>query len=94
MFTEMELDPAFGLTLPGKVAAEGLRIIDVVAQIHLDRGGSGVARMMAASTAALADRYVATGEADVTDIDAYLQNCADETFWAAYYSTVSVVARK
>jgi hypothetical protein len=50
--------------------------------------------MMGASTTALADKYVATGEATRSDIQQYVRNAADKTMWSIYYSTVSVVATK
>lgn len=94
LFEEMELDPAYGLTLPQKVVAQGLEIVEVDSRIHLARGGSLMARMMGASTTALADKYVATGEARKSDIQQYVQNTNDDKFWTIYYGTVSVVARK
>jgi hypothetical protein len=49
---------------------------------------------MGYSTRALADRYIATGEASGADIDRYIQNSADPEFWSVYYSTETVIARK
>jgi hypothetical protein len=94
MFEGLLLDPAYGLSLPRKVAAQGLHIIEVDSRIHLARGGSPIARLMAASTRALASKYVATGETTQSDIEAYTRNAANDQFWAVYYSTVSVVATK
>jgi SAM-dependent methyltransferase len=94
MFEQMQLDPAFGLGLPRKIAAEGLRILRVESRIHLNRGGGTMARMMGESTRALRDKYIATGEADSADIEKYIHNANDEKFWAVYYSTVSVLADK
>ena len=94
LFEEMELNPGYGLILPARVVAAGLEIVSVDSRIHLDRGGSRMARMMAASLRALADRYIATGAADPTDVEQYRENTEDESRWAVYYSTVSVVARK
>lgn len=92
MFEQMQLDPAYGLSLPGKIAAEGLQILRVDLQTHLNRGGDTMARMMGESTRALADKYVATGEATPADIEKYIDNASNPQFWAVYYSTVSVVA--
>jgi predicted O-methyltransferase YrrM len=92
MFEQMQLDPAYGLTLPGTIAAEGLQVLRVDSRIHLDRGGSRMARMMGESTRARPDRYVATGEANPADIEAYVANTKNEQFWSVYYSTVSVIA--
>src|SRR5439155_19889569 len=94
MFDELRLDPAYGLSLPAKIALQGLQIVEVDSRLHLARGGSAVARMMAASTRALAAKYVDTGEATDSDIEAYTTNAANDRFWAVYYATISVVARK
>ena len=94
MFEQMQLDPAFGLSLPPKIAGAGMRIQRVDARVHLQRGGDTLARMMGESTRALRDKYIATGEADGTDIEKYIDNASDDRFWAVYYATVSVVAAK
>lgn len=94
LFEEMQLDPGYGLTLPEKVAATGLRVVEVDSRIHLARGGSLMARMMATSTNALADKYIATGEATQADIDQYVLNANDDQHWAVYYATISVIATK
>ena len=94
MFEEMELDPAYGLSLPKKVAAEGLEIVEVDSRLHLVRGGSLMARMMGASERALADKYVATGEASHADIERCIDNTNDDQFWTVHYCTVTVVATK
>lgn len=94
MFEQMQLDPAYGLSLPAKIAAERLQILRVVGHLHLNRGGDTMARMMGESTRALADKYVATGEATPADTEKYIENANDTRFWAVYYSTVSAVAVK
>jgi len=94
MFEELQLDPAYGLSLPRKIADEGLRIVRVDSHIHLNRGGDTMARMMGESTKALREKYVATGEADPSDIERYIENANNERFWGVYYSTVSVIAQK
>lgn len=94
MFEQMQLDPAFGLGLPQKIAGEGLRILRVDSRIHLHRGGDTMARMMGESTRALRDKYIATGEADGAEIEKYIERANDDRIWAVYYSTVSVVAQK
>ena len=53
-----------------------------------------MARMMGASTTALADKYVATGQASESDIKDYVQSTNNDQFWTIYYATVSVVATK
>ena len=94
MFEEMQLDPAFGLSLPRKIAEEGMRALRVGSRLHLNRGGNTLARMMGESTRALREKYVGTGEADCADVEKYIANANDDRFWAVYYSTVSVVAEK
>ena len=94
MFEELQLDPAYGLSLPEKVAARGFRILRVDARLHLARGGDTIARMMGESTRALGARYVETGEAGPEDIEAYIGNANNERFWGVWYSTVSVIAAK
>ena len=94
MFEDMSLDPAYGLSLPEKTAAAGLHVLEVDTRIHLACGGSPVARMMGESTRALADKYVATGEASPSDIERYIANAGNHHFWAVYYATVCVVAKK
>jgi SAM-dependent methyltransferase len=94
VFDELQLDPAYGLSLPAKLAVQGFQIVEVDSRLHLARGGSPIARMMAASTRALAAKYVGTGETTDSDIEAYTRNAANDQFWAVYYSTVSVIATK
>jgi hypothetical protein len=94
MFENMQLDPAYGLTLPQRIAAMGLEILRVDSRLHLDRGGDTMARMMGHSTSALRDKYVTTGKCDGSDIEAYIKNSADPNFWAVYYSTVAVIATR
>ncbi len=94
MFEQKGLDPGYGLSLPGKIAAQGFSIVDVDSRIHLAQGDTCIARMMGASTQALADKYIATGEATAADIDAYIRNTKNEQFWSVYYATVSVIATK
>ena len=94
LFESMQLDPAYGLSLPEKIASEGLKILSVDSQIHLANGGSPVARMMEVSTRALAEKYIDTGEADQEDIDQYALNASNEQLWSIYYTTVSVIAMK
>jgi predicted O-methyltransferase YrrM len=92
MFEQMQLDPAYGLSLPRKIATAGLQVLKVDSRLHVNRGGDTMARMMGESTRALSDKYVATGEADAKDINKYIENANNDRFWAIYYSTVSVVA--
>jgi len=91
MFEQMNLDPAYGLSLPAKIAALGLKILRVDAQLHLNRGSDPMARMMGESTRALRDKYLATGAAGPTDVETYIRHANDSSLWSVYYSTVSVV---
>ena len=94
MFEELQLDPAYGLSLPARVAATGLQVLTVDSRIHLNRGGDTMARMMVESTWALCDKYLATGQAGPGDINKYIENANRDDCWALHYSTVSVIARK
>ena len=94
LFQERGCEADYGLRLPQRVGAVGLRVTTVDSRLHLANGGSTMARMMAASTTALADKYVTTGEASQQDIEQYLRNAEDEQFWTIYYSTTSVIAAK
>lgn len=94
MFENKGLNPRYGLDLPGKITAQGVQIVHSDAQLHVAPGGSSVARMMAASQQALADEYVATGEASDSDIEQYVRSADDRQFWTVYYCTVSIVAQK
>ena len=93
-FERRNLDPRFGLDLPEKVAATGLQILDVVSHLHLARGGSPMARLMAASATSLEGEYVDTGEATSRDVEEYVRRACDDRYWTTYYATVSVVASK
>jgi hypothetical protein len=53
-----------------------------------------MARMMGESTRALRDKYIATGMASGTNIENYIENANNARFWAVYYSTVTVIAKK
>ena len=94
MFDEMQLDPDYGLALPQRVSGAGFEVCQVDARMHLHQGGDTLARMMGHSSNALQEKYIATGEADVADIAKYIENSTNHQFWAVYYSTVTVVARR
>jgi hypothetical protein len=94
MFEQMQLDPGFGLTLPAKIAKAGLEVLTVDSHLHLNRGGDTMALMMGESIRALREKYIATREADATDIEKYIENANNARIWAVYYSTVSVIAKR
>lgn len=92
MFSGMSLDPGYGKRLPLALARCGFQVTRVDARSHLEPGGGPVASVMADSTQALRDKYVATGEAIHDDVDRYITAARDPASWALYYSTVGVVA--
>lgn len=93
-FEDRSLDPAYGLTLPRKIESAGLEIVDVDSRLHLARGGSLMAQLMAASTSALKNDYIATGATTAADIESHLENTRANNYWSVYYSTISIVAKK
>jgi len=94
MFFDLNLDPAFGLKLPLLLQKTNLNIEYIVDNRHLCCGGSKVAKLMGSSAATLQNQYVQTQEASVQDIQTYINNSMDSSFWSSYYSTISVVGRK
>lgn len=93
-FQDRGLNPAFGLSLPESIARQGLEVLETDARIHLARGNSAMARMMASSTAALSDMYVGTGEVSEPEVQEFISQARDPECRAVYYSTISVVAVK
>ncbi len=93
MFVDLGLNPAYGLSLPKKLEAEGFEVLDVHARLHFAPGLSPVAEVMAESAAALRDKYIATGEASASDLDDYMTNAKNDKYWSVYYSTISVIAK-
>lgn len=94
MFSNLDLNPAYGLTLPQKLTAAGFEVLEVISRLHLAPGLSPVAKVMGASAAALRAPYLATGEANKPDLDQYIANTQNPEYWTVYYSTISVIARK
>src|SRR4029077_15229437 len=92
MFSGMSLDAGYGKRLPSMMSRCGLDVSHVEARSHLERGGDPVAMMMAESTQALRDRYIATEEANSDDVDTYIRAVHDPKSWATYYATVGVIA--
>jgi len=62
--------------------------------MHLEFGGSKVARVMSASTEALKEKYTETGECSEDDIDTYIKGAKDPRSFSAYYATTSIVGTK
>ena len=49
---------------------------------------------MGESAQTLTDKFLATGEAtEKEDIQHYVRNAHDPSYWSVYYSTVSVIAQ-
>jgi len=94
MFTDLGLNPAYGLSLPQKLQQNGFEIADMLCKLHLCPGNTPVAKVMGKSTEALADTYIATGEAEAADIKQYIANTEDPQYWSVYYSTTSVLAKR
>ncbi len=93
MFLDMDLDPMYGIHLPDKLMKTGYDIIHLDAALHFCRGNSPAAKVMAASATALREKYIASGEANKEDIENYIKNARDGTYWAVYYATVSVMVK-
>ena len=92
MFLVAGLDPGYGIGLPHRVAEAGFDIVRVSSTMHLCPGLGPIATLMAASAAALREKYTETGIATDQDIDRYMTRAQDPGYWALYYSTVSVIA--
>lgn len=61
---------------------------------HLCSGNSKVAKLMGSSAATLQNNYVKTQKASIQDVEIYLSNSLDNSFWTVYYSTISIVGKK
>jgi ubiquinone/menaquinone biosynthesis C-methylase UbiE len=94
MFSGMSLDPGYGKRMPESIAHLGLAVKYAETITHLEPGGGPVALMMADSTEALREKYVATAQAHGEDVDQYIDGSRDPKSWAIYYSTVRVIAAK
>ncbi len=94
LFTGLGLNPAYGLSLPQKLQHFGFEIVDVQTKLHFAPGDAPVAKVMGSSCQALAEKYIATGETEATDIQQYIANSRDPRYWSVYYSTISVIAKR
>lgn len=94
LFRGLSLDPGFGKHLPLLLTDAGLAIRCLEDRGHLEPGGGPVAMVMADSAGALREKYAATGEASLEDVDRYARAARDPKSWALYYSTIGVVALK
>jgi ubiquinone/menaquinone biosynthesis C-methylase UbiE len=93
MFTNAGLNPAYGISLPRKLAEAGLNIVRTRATLHLCAGNSPIADVMAESALVLRKEYTGTGVATDQDIDRYVASANDAQYWSVYYTTVSIIAR-
>jgi hypothetical protein len=94
LYRSMGTEYQMGRKLPALLEAEGLQQICAETFIPLARGGSGIANVMKRSVDHLRDPLIGTNAASALDVDRYLRLCDDPSFWAIYYATVSVCARK
>lgn len=93
MFANRGIDYALGVKLPAIFQKLGLQVLSIENDTPLSQGGLGIAKVMKMSTAQLADKYVATGEATHQDIEQYCLFAEDTKAWAIYPATVRVTAR-
>jgi hypothetical protein len=63
-------------------------------EMHLEFGGSRVAKVMAASTEALKEKYTETGECSEDDIGTYIKGANDPRSFATYYAMTLIVGTK
>lgn len=92
MFLSKKLDPGLGVKMYDKLIKAGFHIIQCRQRVHLEKGGSPVAKMMAASAGALLPYYQSTGLAGKTDILTYIKAAHDPCSLAIYYTTHDYIA--
>ena len=94
MFSQRGMDYAFGARLPTVLQERHLEDISIENDSAIVCGGSPHALMMAMSTSALGDKYIATKLAAAGDIERYARFAAKPACWATYHATIRAVARK
>jgi SAM-dependent methyltransferase len=94
MFSQRGMDHAFGARLPALFQEQSLEDISIENDAAIVCGGSPHAQMMAMSTSALGDKYIATELAAVEDIERYGRFAASPACWATYHATIRGVGRK
>ena len=94
MFQAKGLNPAYGMQVGLDMASFGLNIDIIDSEMHLEFGGSRVAKVMSASTEALKEKYIETGECSEDDIGTYIKGAKDLRSFAIYYATTSIVGTK
>ena len=93
MFTQLGMDYAIGLRLPHQLQQHGFENLKVENDTPLVKGNTGVANVMKMSARQLREKYLATGDANDTDIDAYCHFADDVNCWGIYYATIGVIAQ-
>lgn len=93
MFSNQGKDYALGIKLPSILQQLDLQQIQVENDVPIAAGNSDIARLMKLSAQQLAEKYIATGKATLTDIQIYCQFAEDETAWGIYLATVGVLAQ-
>jgi hypothetical protein len=78
----------------GPCAGSILDIDKIDSEIHLEFGGPAVAKVMSASTEALKEKYIETGECSEDDVGTYIKGAKDPRSLASYYATMSIVGIK
>jgi SAM-dependent methyltransferase len=94
MYSSKGIDPSIGTKLPTLFQKLGAKDLVIENDCPISQGGSGIAEMMRMSAIQLRDKYVATGEATMGDIDCYNAFTKDPDSWAIYYATIGIIGRK
>jgi SAM-dependent methyltransferase len=94
MYRNSGRDPRLGLRLSTLLRAEGMEIVDAATAAPVSPGGDTMSLMMAASIEHLGPRLAATGAATARQVDAYCAAARAPGVWNAYYSTISIIARR
>ncbi len=93
MFTQLGMEYAVGLRLPSVMQGHGFKNLKIENDAPLVNGNTGVAHIMKLSTRQLREKYLATGDANEQDIEAYCQFAEDVNCWGVYYATIGVIAQ-
>lgn len=71
MFTMRGLETNLGVKLPSILQKYPMNYLSVEYNAHFDCGGSGIAKMIKMSAFQLAEKYIATQQASLQDIEEY-----------------------
>ncbi len=94
MFTAQGKDYALGIKLPSLLQQSGLQQLQSDNYAPITPGGSDIAIMMKLSAMGLAEKYLATGLATMSDIQNYCQFAENPTSWGIYLATVGICGQK